>query len=353
MHVIVRFYWQHDLDLIALCMHPDFDMKYWMKKAIISYVRGLPLTIPNPSRQPFSVELNSCYIHVTFDPKTESDVIEALSGIRSGYRNALFKILFRHYMAVPRIDPFYNDDTYRVKTKVHAGRSTQRKKKEQTSPPVTEKTADRSTAASEDISAPVNQGTAGSSPVQPDGMRLVIDQTHVGPKRSAPVVPSPARSNATRPAVHTVPAEPEQTVSFESSPVRPDARKPADMAAVYPERSAEASSAASDSLNPADTGNTARDPVSAEPVIRIRNSSPSAEQPGPGSTDGKEAGSAIPPETVYENKTSTSVNQAGSDSSNQPEPAPRKEEKPNPAGSPSSDAQGDDFDLFGALSKLF
>lgn len=351
MHVIVRFYWQHDLDLIALCMHPDFDMKYWMKKAIISYVRGLPLTIPNPSRQPFSVELNSCYIHVTFDPKTESDVIEALSGIRSGYRNALFKILFRHYMAVPRIDPFYNDDTYRVKTKVHAGRSTQRKKKEQTSPPVTEKTADRSSAASEDISAPIKPETAGSSPVQPDGMKPVIDQRPVVPERSAPVVPSPARSDVTRTAVHTVPAEPGQTVSFESSPVRSDARKPADMAAVYPERSSEVSSAASDSLNPADTGNTARNPVSAEPVIRIRNSSPSAEQPGPGSTDEKQAGSAIPPETAYEQKAPTPVNQAGSDSANQPESAPGKET--NPAGSPSSDAQGDDFDLFGALSKLF
>ena len=32
MNVIVRLYWQHDLDLIALAKHPDFEIGRWMKK---------------------------------------------------------------------------------------------------------------------------------------------------------------------------------------------------------------------------------------------------------------------------------------------------------------------------------
>ena len=40
MNVIVRFYWQHDLDLVALAMHPDFDMGPQFKRAVIAYARG-------------------------------------------------------------------------------------------------------------------------------------------------------------------------------------------------------------------------------------------------------------------------------------------------------------------------
>ena len=40
MNVIVRFYWQHDLDLVALVKHPDFEMDVMMKEALSAYVRG-------------------------------------------------------------------------------------------------------------------------------------------------------------------------------------------------------------------------------------------------------------------------------------------------------------------------
>ena len=36
MNVIVRLYWQHDLDLVALTLHPMFEMGKWMKKAMIA-----------------------------------------------------------------------------------------------------------------------------------------------------------------------------------------------------------------------------------------------------------------------------------------------------------------------------
>ncbi len=40
MNVIVRLYWQHDLDLVALTLHPMFEMGKWMKKAMIAYAQG-------------------------------------------------------------------------------------------------------------------------------------------------------------------------------------------------------------------------------------------------------------------------------------------------------------------------
>ena len=46
MNLIVRFYWQHDLDLIGLAACPDFSMGKWLKRAVISYARGEPLSIP-------------------------------------------------------------------------------------------------------------------------------------------------------------------------------------------------------------------------------------------------------------------------------------------------------------------
>ena len=44
MNVIVRLYWQHDLDLVALTLHPMFEMGKWMKKAMIC----LLYTSPSP-----------------------------------------------------------------------------------------------------------------------------------------------------------------------------------------------------------------------------------------------------------------------------------------------------------------
>lgn len=38
MNVIVRLYWQHDLDLVALTLHPMFEMGKWMKKAMPMFV---------------------------------------------------------------------------------------------------------------------------------------------------------------------------------------------------------------------------------------------------------------------------------------------------------------------------
>lgn len=120
MNVIVRFYWQHDLDLVALAMHPDFDMSYWVKQALLAEARGIEgFHIPLPASQPYSVDLESNYIHFRLTPGDEDDVIQLISGFRSGFRNSAIKIIFRKYLENPFLDVFYNETVYRTKSRVH------------------------------------------------------------------------------------------------------------------------------------------------------------------------------------------------------------------------------------------
>jgi len=35
MMVKIGLYWQHDLDLVALYMHPDFEFTKWMKLMVL------------------------------------------------------------------------------------------------------------------------------------------------------------------------------------------------------------------------------------------------------------------------------------------------------------------------------
>lgn len=119
MNAIVRFYWQHDLDLIALAVHPDFDMGKWFKKAIIAWARGdEDFTIPLPDKpQPFFTELNNTNIHFRLSPQKEDDVISKLNGIRTGFRNSAIKLIFRSYLDKPYLMPYFNTQTYLTKSR--------------------------------------------------------------------------------------------------------------------------------------------------------------------------------------------------------------------------------------------
>lgn len=120
MNVIVRFYWQHDLDLVALNMHPDFDMGPWMKRAIVAYARGdEDFYIPLPRSMPYSVELDNCCTHFRLTPGKDDDVIAVLNGFRSGFRNSTIKIIFRQYLKDFYLDPFLNEETFLSKSRVH------------------------------------------------------------------------------------------------------------------------------------------------------------------------------------------------------------------------------------------
>ena len=72
MNVIVRLYWQHDLDLVALTLHPMFEMGKWMKKAMIAYAQGdEEFHIPLPPEMPPEKPLENCDAHLLWIPKTK------------------------------------------------------------------------------------------------------------------------------------------------------------------------------------------------------------------------------------------------------------------------------------------
>lgn len=117
MNIIVRFYWQHDLDLVALAKHPKFEMDVMMKKALTAYVRGESLSIPLPPREPYRVELDSCYIHFTLNHKKDADLIEFIKTIRYGFRNSALKMIFRNYLESYNMDVFFDEQNYLAKSR--------------------------------------------------------------------------------------------------------------------------------------------------------------------------------------------------------------------------------------------
>lgn len=130
MNIIVRFYWQHDLDLVALAAHPEFDTAYWIKQALIAEVRGRrDFTIPLPSSIPYSVDLESNYVFFTLYMDEDEDIIHYLNGLRTGFRNSAIKIIFRKYLENPFLDVFFNENTYRTKSRGHAASANRRRKK--------------------------------------------------------------------------------------------------------------------------------------------------------------------------------------------------------------------------------
>lgn len=71
MNVIVRLYWQHDLDLVALTLHPMFEMGKWMKKAMIAYAQGMRNFIFRFPRNAPEKPLENCDAHFALDSKTK------------------------------------------------------------------------------------------------------------------------------------------------------------------------------------------------------------------------------------------------------------------------------------------
>lgn len=114
----IGLYWQHDLDLVALKMHPDFNIGYWMKRAVIAYARGDEgLVIPLPHEMPYRVEIDNCSTHFVLHPEKEADVIACLNGFRTGHVANAIKQIFRMYLEAPYLAPYYNDEMFAVKTR--------------------------------------------------------------------------------------------------------------------------------------------------------------------------------------------------------------------------------------------
>ena len=148
MNVIVRLYWQHDLDLVALTLHPMFEMGKWMKKAMIAYAQGdEEFHIPLPPEMPPEKHLENCDAHFALDPKNEieNEVIKILQQFRNGQRNSVIKLIFRNYLDELFLKPYIDTNTYIVKARGNYGG----KKKENniSIPSVTKRTAKTITKA--------------------------------------------------------------------------------------------------------------------------------------------------------------------------------------------------------------
>ena len=128
MMVKIGLYWQHDLDLVALYMHPDFEFTKWMKlmvlylsdhniinnkdfqekyenlfgKATGEYhnVAQEGFHIPLPSSVPYHLNLSDSFAHFYLNPanKMEEKAIKYLLGFRYGSRSNGLKVLFRSLM---------------------------------------------------------------------------------------------------------------------------------------------------------------------------------------------------------------------------------------------------------------
>lgn len=120
MNVIVRMYWQHDLDLVALTSHPMFQMGKWMKKAMIAYTQGdKDFHIPLPPDMPPEKPLVNCDAHFALDPNNEIEkkVIDMMKQFRDGQRNSAIKHIFRRYLDCLFMDPYIDVLTYQVKAR--------------------------------------------------------------------------------------------------------------------------------------------------------------------------------------------------------------------------------------------
>ena len=139
MMVKIGLYWQHDLDLVALYMHPDFEFTKWMKlmvlylsdhniinnkdfqekyenlfgKATGEYhnVAQEGFHIPLPSSVPYHLNLSDSFAHFYLNPanKMEEKAIKYLLGFRYGSRSNGLKVLFRSFLDGVYMEPYFNE----------------------------------------------------------------------------------------------------------------------------------------------------------------------------------------------------------------------------------------------------
>lgn len=114
--LVVRIYWQHDLDLATLCYYKDFSVSYWMKQALIAYVRNDPdFSIPVPEEMPLAIEHKNKHAHFVLNEETEADVIEFVQSFRYGFRNNGIKQIMRSYLADHFLNVYTCSSLYTIK----------------------------------------------------------------------------------------------------------------------------------------------------------------------------------------------------------------------------------------------
>lgn len=128
---IIRIYWQHDLDLAALCYYNDFSISYWMKQALIAYVRkDETFSIPIPEERPLAIEHKTKYAHFKLNEESEADVIEFVRSFRYGFCSNGIKRIMRLYLSDPFLNVYMSSSPYTLKPTVPKSRERIFKKKE-------------------------------------------------------------------------------------------------------------------------------------------------------------------------------------------------------------------------------
>lgn len=119
MCIIVRFYWQHDLDLIALAHDPSIKMGTLIKEALTAYVHKTDFSIAPPHKPESPIKLDTYSTHFLLNLEKDADVIDYLNHVREGYRNSVIKHILRSYFPKPVIEEVYfNNEFYQTKSRV-------------------------------------------------------------------------------------------------------------------------------------------------------------------------------------------------------------------------------------------
>lgn len=115
-NIIVRFFWQHDPDLIILFHDPRFQGRQakcskhnphpqsnprnaFIKKILLAYLHGEDVEIPPPLLPTKAITITNYAIHFSIDLENEKDqqINAFLNSIRDGYRNSVIKNIIRYY----------------------------------------------------------------------------------------------------------------------------------------------------------------------------------------------------------------------------------------------------------------
>lgn len=124
MNVTLRFYWQHDLDLLTLAEDARLkNISLLCKEALSAYVRGeeYEILVPEDLKK---TTIDSKSTSFYLDPTNDADIIDFLTDIRVGFRCNAIKQITRSYISQVFMLP-YLSDLVKVKSRGHA---VQRKK---------------------------------------------------------------------------------------------------------------------------------------------------------------------------------------------------------------------------------
>ena len=128
MNVTVRFYWQHDLDLLGIAFDKEMkNISKLSKEALCAYVRDEEYVIQVPDTEKFG-KMDSISTSFYLNPNKDQDIIEFLKSIRIGFRCSVIKQIIRGYLDNVFINPFYTGSA-EVKSRGHEKTDENKKEK--------------------------------------------------------------------------------------------------------------------------------------------------------------------------------------------------------------------------------